>query len=538
MEKNDNIYKLPVESSKLERVMAFSNKFRSIIGKNNSTNVFGLENKIIIAKLIDALIFYFFPSFRSAVWERLKNLMLRIGINLEQKSYGHTCLTDDAYIRPTFGYNKKHHIIDYMREHLNFNYNESISFLEGITKIKRENITEYTCYTKPDKKYIVREEYAHPPQRLIPYQIGNAVNSFNLQDYKYFTQSDGNIHGAASIYEYGGIIFCVPATAWEKEMTVGMVQPHAQLLNQDLIDKYHKATIIIFQDMRAAMYVHEKLIASSNYDSSNPQFIVTAHLGTNIDKLPWSLLSYRDVIFVAAPDPRSMAMAKSYAKYCNDNNVSEFKVAQRMYLRYPRGADEDKGQLSRAEQEVLARCDYMEDVTDLVEWFKLIIDSPFPIQEYERLWKNVGLFHKSANEKYFEPEQDSDNSRLPDQDKTLVPDEVFELAEMTQNHTFQGGTYILMVGRKDVGKTRLTLALCEPIIKGKGKWPWLPPAGQDGENICLVDGETPHSRFERNLKLLGLDIERGSRLHTLSKFDKTLPDFCKSFSLKSPIFRE
>jgi hypothetical protein len=138
-----------------------------------------------------------------------------------------------------------------------------------------------------------------------------------------FKSYSGGVIGAAVLYKYEQTHFYLPAAAHEGALSIGQFTLTAYFLNQELMEQHPDAPVILCQDMRLAVAICIRL--KQIIVENTKKFIITGHLGSNLDVLPWSSLHRRDVIFVPAPTKQGLAMAKTYQDYCLEH-VSTFKV--------------------------------------------------------------------------------------------------------------------------------------------------------------------------------------------------------------------
>jgi hypothetical protein len=145
-----------------------------------------------------------------------------------------------------------------------------------------------------------------------------------LMEKRYIYGNAGHIIGAILRYRLNGNDFCLPATVGRGILCMGKYKPTAHFLNQNLMDQYPFAQVILFQDMRTALAFERILGEARGYDPE--KFIVTAHLGDDLSVLPWNYFHGHEVVFIPAPVKECMALVKLYRDYIAGAQARSFRI--------------------------------------------------------------------------------------------------------------------------------------------------------------------------------------------------------------------
>lgn len=510
----------------------FSDKFMAAISSANHSNLHGIGNYSSAEDFFVALIEWS----ATAYYIDNSNYTFRLFLNdIEQKIS----------------------IVNIHNEILEFYYNGKkvrglINLLSSLFTINRRDaiatagnilgLDFIKAFQMSSDTHSCQHQKNDPEEDWIPVHMtcaGNSNQFFTLLDRIDVKGHSGQIIGAFLRYKYGEEDFCIAATVGNGQLCIAKYKPTAFFMNQHQMDANPDATVILFQDVRTAMAVQRKLDEIPG--DTTKEFVVTAHLGNELNILPWTYLTRHEVIFMPAPSKQSIANAKEYAKYARSACVKNFHIGNQLFLHTrPNRPDWRLQEVTDAEERrLLQEAIVVPDCENILSRLRKTVANALDENGYAAWGQNLGIFKKppvalqegtaSAMAKM---------PSLPKPHESLMPSRPIKIADVLLSHTIRPGSYIIIGGKKGGGKTQLILSLCRNLLCKTNGWPFFRFDGTFMENICLVDGETPPDEYAENLKQHGLKAYEGKRLFSLSVFASELPEFCQTFSLRNQQFRE
>lgn len=387
--------------------------------------------------------------------------------------------------------------------------------------------------------YSCQHQENNPGEDWIPVRMpcaGNSNQYFTLMDRIDIKGHSGQIIGALLHYKYGEEDFCIAATVGNSQLCIAKYKPTAFFMNQHQMDANPDAIILLFQDARTAIAVQRKLDEIPS--DTTKEFVVTAHLGNELNILPWNYLTRHKLIFIPAPSKQSIASGKEYAKYARSVCVKNFNVVSQLFLHTrPNNADWRSQEVTDAEEmRLLQETIVVPDCENMLLQLRKTIANALDENGYAAWGQNLGIFKKPAI--IIQDKSTAEVISLPKPHESLMPKTAVNIADVTFSHTIRPGIYVLIGGRKGAGKTHLMLSICRNLLCQTNGWPFFKFDGTFTENICLVDGETSLDAYNENLEQHDLKVYEGKRLFSLSVFASELPEFCQTFSLRNQQFRE
>lgn len=348
--------------------------------------------------------------------------------------------------------------------------------------------------------------------------------------------ASNQIIGAFIRYKWQNCKFYLPASVGSGVLCIGRFSPSTHLLNQHILDRLPYAKVIFFQDIHTAIAVNEKLKEILGYNIE--EFVITGALCNQINILPFSFISGHDVFFVPAPSKTCIERIEQYFKFLCGTGANSCKFVPQFFLHTSPPCDGWRNvQLEYEEASRLIReAVVVSECINIIDTIRNAIKNALDITGFQK-WGEALRILKSPKSALDKPEEE-ENSKLPKPTELQMPSRPQTLSEVNIFHTFRPGTYIYLVGRKGSGKTQLCFSLCYQLLYRTSCWPFFPAENIFGENICVVDGETPQDEFDENLRQYGLKEFLGKRLFCLTVLGEDQPDFMRDFSLGKDVCRK
>lgn len=344
----------------------------------------------------------------------------------------------------------------------------------------------------------------------------------------------GQLIGAILQYSLDGQTFCLPATVDKGRLCIGIYRPIACLLNQHLIDKYPGSTILFCQDMRTALSIQKLFGEVRGYDPS--QFIVTAHLGTDLSILPWNYLHGHDVVFIPAPSKVSLSRVRLYKEYISGAHATSFRVYPGFLLHSPPGTDLAlaRENLPSMEAALLRDTMVINDMDMPLREVQRTIEKAISYESFIKWGQDLEFFRKPKES--VSPGARSEVQPLPPADPSEKPSPPQKLGDVVLHHFIRPGTSVEILGSKNAGKTQFALSICAALRQNGYLCSIFRNAAQTLCNVAYIDAETLPDEFQENLKQYQLDNDAG--FFGLCKFDKETNNLFPTISLMNQEFRE
>lgn len=416
----------------------------------------------------------------------------------------------------------------------------NISLLDSIATLARMINTHISNFFIPTKQwnrninYEISNLRVDIPDYLPLRHLSYGDCRLSCIDGSYIFDHSGNKIGAIAKYEFDGYTFCFPASICGDKLCIGLTRPIACLLNQHLIDKNPGSTILFCQDMRTALSIQKLFDEVRGYDPS--QFIVTSHLGTDLNILPWNYLHGHDVVLIPAPSKVSLSRVKLYMECITGVHATSFRVFPGFLLHSPPGTEL-----------ALARENLPSMEAALLRDTMVINDMGMPLREAQRIieksisydsfikWGQDLEFFRKSNESV-SPGARSEVQPLPPADPSEKPSSPQKLGDVVLHHFIRPGTSVEVLGSKNAGKTQFALSICAALRQNGYLCSIFRNAAQTLCNVAYIDAETLLDEFQENLKQYQLDNDAG--FFGLCKFDNEMSNIFPTVSLMNQEFRD
>lgn len=409
---------------------------------------------------------------------------------------------------------------------------DALATLAKMVDMEIENLWCATGKTHPQNKRV--HASGIPPILQLP-NFSSGSGYAQLMNRADILAPSGQLIGAILQYSLGGQTFCLPATVAEGRLCMGIYRPIACLLNQHLIDKYPGSTILFCQDMRTALSIQKLFGEVRGYDPS--QFIVTAHLGMDLNILPWNYLHGHDVVFIPAPSKVSLSRIKLYKEYITGAHAVSFRVYPGFLLfsEPDQALKSDMEGITPGEAELLRNTVILKkEVENPLQLARKTAEKSMSYEDFKTWGENLGFFKKSKSS------AEDVTRNTAEESQKLPPIELPEpnpiLADVKCQHIFRPPNIVMFLGAKGAGKTQVALSCCRSLLTHVSLWSCFPAGSVDANSVCYMDAETPYDEYSENLKQHGLNNCPG--FFGLSRFSPELPEFCSIFSLRDENFRE
>lgn len=344
-----------------------------------------------------------------------------------------------------------------------------------------------------------------------------------------------NIIGAIAQYIFNiNQTFCLAATNCNGILQVGKDQLPACFLNQHLFDEKQKWKIIFCQDIRAALAL-QNIIKKYNNDTMY-DFLVTGHLGTNLESFPWGFFYGHDIIFVPSPRKFYLSQIGYYKKFFLNADVNEFKIFPGFLLHTPlKGELEQvKETLPPMEAALLRDTAIIEDRDMALHVAQRTIEKAISYESFIKWGQDLEFFKKPKES--VTPSARSAVHTLPALDPSEIPPAPLKLDDVVLHHFIRPGSYVLILGAKNAGKTQFALSICAALQKKGALCSIFHNKANVPCNVAYVDAETLPDEFQANLSQYGLDNDAG--FFGLCKHDIGKNNPFDTYSLVNPEFRE
>lgn len=516
---------------------SFSPVLEKLLGPMNTTNIYGLDDEQIKTSVFEALVEREATNqYRSDNGYYVKGLL-----NIDDKSRDgmiiHGKLESDSSLHWRINYRTecKGGWLDLVRTVFNLSRLDALMTLAKIVNMNIENLQLLSSnrYSIEWNGSLCIDEDVPNVLHLSRFPAGSGCAELVGKAYIY--GNAGQVIGAILRYRLDKKDFCLPATVSNQgELSMGKYKPTAHFLNQHLMDKNPKATILLCQDMRTALAIQKLFDGVRNYDPSG--IIVTAHLGTDLSILPWNYLHGHNVVFIPAPTKACMALVKSYRDHITGTQATSFQVYPGFLLHSLPGCDlkKDVEGVTEAEAELLRNSVVLDEVERPLSLARQLVANSVSYQDYQEWGQNLGIFKKPKE--MVAQSAANKSPALPPIDPALTPAPAHDLADVNLHHIMRPGSIVMILGKKGTGKTQLAFSCCGSLRKQSSLWSLFPTRSGGVGNVAYVDAETPYDEFQENLKQHGLDNDAG--FVSFDKFAPDLPEFCSNFSLRDENFRE
>ncbi len=514
----------------------FSHSFTTAIGGATISNNYGLEDELVLEAIFETLLereatsqFYEKTDnnyIKAVTLIRDENVQLFVSVEADGKprwriNYG--SITGTTWTR----------LISIV---FNLSHRDALATLANILSMSFDNL-----YKLSSDRHAAEFNGGSRPIEDVPDTLhlpglpaGSACAE--LMEKRYIYGNAGQIIGAILRYRLNGNDFCLPATVGRGILCMGKYKPTAHFLNQNLMDQYPFAQVILFQDMRTALAFERILGEARGYDPE--KFIVTAHLGDDLSVLPWNYFHGHEVVFIPAPVKECMALVKLYRDYIAGAQARSFRIYPGFLLHSQPGCDltgHVEG-ITDAEEELLHKAVWL-DTVERPRWLmEQVVKQAVSYDEFAAWGQSLNIFKGSHKTSKVSPTGQS--YLLPTADPSLTPPLAHSLDMVTLYHIIRPGSFAALVGPKGSGKTQLAMSVSRGVIYGNTTWPLFSGNGISAGNVAYIDAETPYDEFCANQQQHGLTEVRDTQFFGLSRFDPHLPDFCNTFSLTDVAFRE
>lgn len=350
------------------------------------------------------------------------------------------------------------------------------------------------------------------------------------------------------LYEWHDKFFCIPASMVEPiqsytaseppSLMIGKNVAPAIFLNQSNFSKFPNAKIIFCQDIRLAMKLEALLKKSIGYNYS--QFIVTSMFGSDFSAYDWSRLHFREIIFCPAPTHSSLALVKLYKKYCTHPSADKFSILNSFILPFDK-APINENTLSNAEYYIIERSISINEIENIPVFLSKIINRTMDIDQFTKVYKELHIFKGNSTDisSIISSDKSLSNIHLPAEDPKWDVSKAKTIEEVTINHLFKPANLILLIGKKNAGKTYISTLLIKSALHLEERLPLFSSyVGKPYSNIMIVDGESELSDIKDRMEQFGLTNDIGKRIFIISRFDKNFPKWIDYFTLTDPRIRD
>lgn len=490
----------------------FSPGMEWLVGKANITNIYGVEDYGVEIAIFEA-------SVESKALYEVHNesnhtlvTLLRIarrecGVNLSKGP--------DGELRWRIGYQNIEgtSLVDLIRHIFTISRLDALATLAGIVNISFENITRLSSVS-----HVAEEQGIVPLDDMIPrflflsrYQ--GVAERIKLKKIK---GHSGQTVGAIALYRYGETLFGLPATVGKRTLSIGIYKPTAFWLNQHHMDAYPSATIVICQDIRAALALSEILSESRNGAELN--VIVTGHLFDDLSVLPWNYFFGHDVVFVPAPNKACLAMIKLYQTYSLGVGARSFKVATHILLhsKPSRGLNiPNMAELTDYEARLVRRAVCVDDIERPVWFIKQLLDDAISCDESVRHGQESGIFKRPKQVDRIEVYAQEREHTVFDFEAVSAVAPPKNIFAVTLAKILPPGI-IMIHGFKDAGKSFVVLELLRAALLGGMAFRIFAVTGSPAV-ADLRDSETPEDLFKFKIIENGLGKEIRKKFFPYSK---------------------
>lgn len=374
------------------------------------------------------------------------------------------------------------------------------------------------------------EKYLYFPDGFRHPLWDESMPSFILTSYRNIYDTSGKILSSIAQYKFGEIEFCIFVPQANSFRALGRKTPIAFWLNDDLLSSFPSATVFIFQDMRTAFAIQDRL-DKEIYDRR--EIIITATLGEDFSCYDWSLLSGHKPIYIPSLTVRSIDNINQFEYQCNRSGISEYAVSKNFLLKnYINNTNKPESFL---ENFIINNSIVIDNTASVALLLETIKSNCVSVKEYRNLYAKLGIFNNTV-----ELSNDNKNKKisLVPPDPRLLPPVAHKLEDVTANHIFRPKNIVMIVGEKNSGKTLLGMLSSKSVLQIEDKiFPFNKISPTSLGNICLVDAETPFDELQDHLCTHGLDKYINNKLYIISRLD---PDnaLLPTYDITNPQVRE
>lgn len=516
--------------SKLSGSTAFSESFSQIFARNSYIDVTDPNND-------EKSIFFFAALVETAATQKFYTGKYYVPIKLCEnfKAICNFYMNEQNILswKPTSGSVHCGTWLEMLQCVLNINWLDATATLAKMVGIDFVNMTQLTS-----KQYAPETTGSTGLQNNIPRLLANTAdptgeNSFCLERFISIRGHSGQVIGGFSVYKWGDKTLYVPAIGAGGTLSIGEHKATAHFLNQDKLDKYLGKPVIFFANLRVALEIQALIGESRN---KIPDVIIVAHLGNNLDLLPWNCLFTHPIIFVPDTTKISLAFVKRYAKFCNDSHIPAFSVAKYFVaLGFRKDVLEiTSNELTTPEQYILDNSIWLDEEEYPQTVITRLQKSSQSFDEFENLWKQMGVFKDNQN-----VQEESKREILSPLPKEMKPPKPQDVSDVNCLHLIRFGANIMVVGMKNAGKTQISYISISALLgKINLPWPFSKNNFQYKGNICLIDGETPDDELMENMEQHGLSSDIGKRLFLFSTMGRDNPEWFEEHTINDEEFRK
>ena len=511
----------------------FSEKFINIIGRNNYYNTTGCEFSEDILKFYEYLLEY------DSIYEyinKLNNIFL--GIHeiryIGPNQYTHAEIKDDTfYWRRADASGTSW--IDFIQTIIKEDHLTTLATLGFIINVTYEYLFTFSSNKNQD----IELDYYTYTER-IPEQFEYKNIHFKKIDINYIENyRKDKICAFVEYMSYGYMSenqnYIIPASNVNNIMCFGRKKPNAFFLNQEMIDKNISQHVIFCSDMRLAFRL--KSLIDLYQQELSDKIIITSYIGEDPSLLNWRMFYNKKVVYIPAPNIKSLKLIKWYKNIIIDYKAISFSIANKFILPFDKHSSERIEQLSSIEKYI-----YLNSISVNEEIFRKplfvlekIISESIGCDDYIEILKEHELYKSGSN--VLKEIRDINNK-----DKKLIIPDNFKSKqasiynEINTSHILKPGSNVLIQGIKNSAKTLISLSACSSLINNNELFGIFPSVNDNESiNVAYIDGETPLDELETFKDNFNL---RSRHFHMLSIYDTNLPEFCNDFSLTNQNFRD
>ena len=454
--------------AKVVRTVSFSPAFNAVLGPNNVQNCSGLEDVHLLEDVFTALVE------RAAIAEfreqgsRLNSLMdVKHPVRATAELKGET-------LHWTVDGSEGTGAIAFFVMLFNLARKEAQQVLADALGLTQENLHQMSSVV-----HAAEHGRAMPlediPERLV---LGHTKEEASLTMTRYINGSAAQIIGAYVWYQSrNGCDFVLPATVGMGKLCVSRYKPTAYWLNQDQLDKFPHAPVILFQDARTAMTMMKELEAFKGYTEGT--FIITAHLSSELSVLRWDYLHRHHVIFVPAPRLYDMMAVEAYAKYAMGTGARGFSVYPDLILHDCLASDfhDQVEGLTEGEKALLKNAITIDAIDRPIAFCGEVIHRALPYDAYIERGQEMGFFKKSTDIARSTNTKSKDTFTFFTLENCTKQEMPMNIKDVTLHHILPQASSIVLHGLKDSGKSMVVLAAVKHLL-------------DSGERVLIIDTET------------------------------------------------
>lgn len=409
-----------------------------------------------------------------------------------------------------------------------------VASIANILDVHTEYLDKQYNYTHSNLWNGGLPQFDYIPKELHLLRISSYTITAKLIETKLLYDKSRKIIGCIAQYSFNNQTFCLAVTNNNGILRIGKNRLPTCFLNQHLFDEKPKWKIIFCQDIRAALIL-QNIIEKYNNDTRY-DFLVTGHLGTNLESFPWDFFYGHDIIFVPAASKFSLSQIGYYKKLFLDADVNEFRTFPGFLLHSPPRVELEQGKetLPPMEAALLRDTVVIEDKDMSLRGAQRIMEKAISYESFIKWGQDLGFFKKPKES--LTTGARSEVQVLPPPDPSETPPVPLKLEDVVLHNIIRPSSNVLVLGAKNTGKTQIALSICAALRK-KGalssifRNETIVPC-----NVAYVDAETLPDEFQANLSQYGLDNDAG--FFGLCKHDKGKNNPFDTYSLMNSEFRE